>query len=189
MNLPDDTELDALAAQARAYRPLNDDEVRSLLAGAAAAGPAQERLVEHHLSIALDEAMARGGRGVAVADLYQEATLATIVAVSEYASRGGPPSGLRAFVARVVGAHLETAIEEAEIEQRGDEAFVRDAQLYETAEINLRRELGRSATTTELAAVLAWPEERVAIVGDMLNRAREMYDSEIVQFLDDDDED
>jgi DNA-directed RNA polymerase sigma subunit (sigma70/sigma32) len=187
VNLPDDTELDALAAQARAYPPLDDAEVARLLAEAVTAGPARERLVEHHLSIALDEAIARGGRGVAVADLYQEGTLATIVAVSEYASRGGTPSGLRAFVARVVGAHLESAIEEAALEQRSDEAFVRDAQLYEAAEINLRRELGRSATTMELAAALLWPEDRVAVVAEMLNAAREMYDSEIVQYLDDDD--
>ena len=169
----------------RAHRPLDVEEVRTLLADAGNTGPARERLVEHHLGIALDEALARGDRGVEVLDLYQEATVATIVAVSEYAARAGTPSGLRNFVARVVRAHLDAAIEQAKLEQRGDEAFVRDAQLYEVAELNLRHELGRSATHTELAAALEWPEDRVAIVGDMLNSAREMYDSDIVQYLDD----
>ena len=185
MTHEDDTDLDSLAAQVRSRPPLAADEVRTLLADAGSAGPAQERLVEHHLAIALDEALARGDRGVEVLDLYQEATVATIVAVSEYAARSGKPAGLRNFVSRVVRAHLDDAIEQVKLEQRGDEAFVRDAELYELAEINLRHELGRSATNTELAAALEWPEERVAIVGDMLNAAREMYDSDIVQYLDD----
>ena len=40
----------------------------------------------------------------------------------------------------------------------------------------------------ELAAELGWPEERVAIVGAMLSEARARYDSEIVEYLDDIDE-
>src|SRR5438105_12397578 len=184
----DETDLDLLAAQVRSHPPLNADEVRSLLADARDAGPAQARLVEHHLEVALDESLARGDRGLEVPDLYQEATVATIVAVSEYAARGGAPTGLRSYVARVVGAHLDDAIEEAELERRSEEAYVRDAQLYETAEISLRHELGRSATNTELAAALEWPEERVATVAEMLTAARDMYDSEIVQYLDDEDD-
>ena len=180
----DETDLDLLAAQVRSHPPLDADEVRSLLADARDAGPAQARLVEHHL----DESLARGDRGLEVTDLYQEATVATIIAVSEYAARGGAPSGLRSYVARVVGAHLDAAIEEAQLAQRSEEAFVRDAQLFETAEINLRHELGRSATNTELAAELDWPEDRVATIAEMLTEARDMYDSEIVQYLDDEEE-
>jgi len=186
--LQDDTDLDWLAAQARSVPPLPAEQVSALLSHARDAGPAQERLVEQHLGVALDEALARGDRGVEVTDLYQEATLAVIVAVSEYAARGGAPAGLRGYVARVVGAHLDDAIEEAQRERAAEEAMVRDAQLYETAEINLRHELGRSATNTELAAVLEWPEERVATVAEMLTAARDMYDSEIVQYLDDEDD-
>ena len=48
-----------------------------------------------------------------------------------------------------------------------------------------RHELGRTPTVVELAAELGWPEERVAIVGAMLNDARARYDSEIVEYLDD----
>ena len=184
----DETDLDLLAAQVRSHPPLDADEVRSLLADARDAGPAQARLVEHHLEVALDESLARGDRGLEVTDLYQEATVATIIAVSEYAARGGAPSGLRGYVARVVGAHLDAAIEEAQLAQRSEEALVRDAQLFETAEINLRHELGRSATHTELAAELDWPEDRVATIAEMLTEARDMYDSEIVQYLDDEEE-
>ncbi|MFN2582012.1 MAG: hypothetical protein ABR498_04635 [Candidatus Dormibacteria bacterium] len=181
----DDADVSALTRQVRTYPPLDLVEVAQLLAAAASPGPAQERLVEHHLRVALDEALARRDQGVDVTDLYQEATLATLVAVREYSSRRGDPTGLRAYVARVVGVHLDDAIEEARIERQADEAFVRDAQLYETAEINLRHELGRGATPTELAAVLEWPEERVVIVADAVNAAREAWDTDIVQYLDD----
>jgi hypothetical protein len=52
----------------------------------------------------------------------------------------------------------------------------------------MRHELGRDATTVELAAQLGWPDERVAIVAGMLKDARARYDSEIVEYLDDIDE-
>jgi RNA polymerase primary sigma factor len=181
----DDTDLDALAAQARAFPPLDVAEVGRLLPNAAVAGLAQERLVEDELGVALDAALARRDRGVEVLDLYQEASVAAIVAVAQYAERGGSPEGLRRYVGRVIGAHLDDAIEEAEIERRSEEAFVRDAETYETAEITLRHELGRSATTTEIAALLEWPEERVAVVAEAVMAAREIWDSEIVQYLDD----
>lgn len=183
----DDTDLDALAAQVRSYPPLPESEVHALLDTVRAHDDAiaRERLVQHHLRIALDEAIARGDRGIEVLDLYQEGSIATIIAINEYAARFGSPAGLRTFVTRVVGAHLDRTLEEAELERQSEEAFIRDARVYETAEIGLRHELGRSPTPTELAAMLEWPEERVELVGHMLENAREMYDSEIVQYLDD----
>jgi len=181
----DTTDVETLADQVRAYPPLDTEEIRRLLGAAASPGSAQSRLVEHHLAVAFDEAVARRDRGVDIGDLYQEANLAAVVAVAEYASRGGEPAGLRGYVSRVVASHLDDTVEQAEIERQADEAFVRDAQLYEAAEVNLRHELGRSATTTELAAVLEWPEERVAVVAEAVGAARELWDSEIVEYLDD----
>ena len=182
-----DPELTTLTAQARRYPPLSLDEVARLLPDSAVAGPAQEALVQHQLGIALDEALARSDRGVDVVDLYQEATVAAIVAVAQYSARGGEPAGLQRYVARVIGAHLDQTIEETELERKADEAFVRDAEAYEAAEVSLRHELGRSATTTEIAALLEWPEERVALVAEAVTNAREMWDTEIVQYLDDED--
>jgi len=182
-----DATLDELSAQVRSIPRLREDEVARLLPQAGASGPAQERLVEDHLGVVFDAALARRDRGVDVVDLYQEGTLAAIVAVAEYSSRGGAPAGLRAYVARVVGTHLDDTLEQADLERRADEAFVRDAQLYETAEVGLRHKLERAPTTTELAAVLEWPEERVEVVADAVNNARQIWDQEITQYLDDDD--
>jgi DNA-directed RNA polymerase sigma subunit (sigma70/sigma32) len=186
----DDTGLDAIAAQVRSLPPLPLDEVQRLLADVRrrGGGAAQERLVEHHLSRPLREALHRGNRGVDVVDLYQEGTVATIIAISEYAQRSDAAGGLNAFITKLVGLHLEHAIEQHELEKQEEEAFVRDARLYETAEVSMRHKLGRAATESELAAVLEWPAERVAVMAEQLSRARELYDSDVVQYLDDDDD-
>src|ERR1019366_2774332 len=133
-------------------------------------------------------AEARRGKGVEVGDLTQEGTIAGVVAVIEYAGQGGPAGGLERFVSRLVASHLDDTIELAAIERAGDEAFVRDTEIYEAAEVRTRHELGRNPTVVELAAELGWPGERVSIVGAMLNEALARYDSEIVEFLDDIDE-
>ena len=187
---PDDTALDAIAAQVRSLPPLPRDEVHELLVAVQAEqrGPAHERLVEHHLGIPLHEALLRGNRGVDAVDLYQEGTVATIIAIGEYAARSDAASGLEPFIRRVVGLHLDQILESASIEREADEAFVRDAELYETAEVGLRHRLGREATSTELAGVLRWPEERVAVVGEQITRARELWDGDIVRYLDDGEE-
>jgi hypothetical protein len=52
----------------------------------------------------------------------------------------------------------------------------------------LRRRLEREPTALELAAALEWTPEVVEVVGAVLHRARDLYDSEIVDYLDDVDE-
>ncbi|MGA7988608.1 MAG: hypothetical protein WCB51_09450 [Candidatus Dormiibacterota bacterium] len=179
-----------LAAQARALPPLSERQTAELLAEVRehGRGPALDQLVEHQLATILDLAAARRGRGVEVGDLAQEAAIASVVAVTEYATRGGLAPGLDAFVSKLMASHMDDMIELAALDRASAEAFIRDAQTYELAEVGLRHELGRDATAIELAAQLGWPDERVAIVAGMLNEARARYDSEIVEYLDDIDE-
>jgi DNA-directed RNA polymerase specialized sigma subunit len=176
-----------LDAKVRSLPPLSEDAATRLLEEVRAhgRGPALDELVEHQLAAILALAEARGGKGVEVGDLTQEGTIAGVVAVLEYAGQGGPASGLDRFVSRLVALHMDDTIELAAIERASDEAFVRDTEVYEAAEIRARHEFGRTPTVLELAAELGWPEERVAIVGAMLNDARARYDSEIVEYLDD----
>jgi DNA-directed RNA polymerase sigma subunit (sigma70/sigma32) len=176
-----------LEAKVRSLPPLSEAAIERLLVEVRAKGrgPALDELVEHQLASILELAEARGGKGVEVGDLTQEGTIAGVVAVLEYAGQGGAASGLDRFVGRLVASHLDDTIELAAIERASDEAFVRDTEIYEAAEVRTRHELGRNPTVIELAAELGWPEERVAIVGAMLNEARARYDSEIVEYLDD----
>jgi DNA-directed RNA polymerase specialized sigma subunit len=186
-------EIDApeiLVEQAKALAPLTEADTSALLTTVRelGKGPALDRLVEHQLGKILELAAARRGRGVEVGDLAQEAAIASVVAVTEYAGRGGPAKGLDSFVAKLVGSHMDDMIELAALDRASAEAFIRDAETYEMAEVRMRHELGRDATAIELAAQLGWPDERVAIVAGMLLEARSRYDSEIVEYLDDIDE-
>ena len=183
-------DLEVLEAKVRSLPALTESATARLLEDVRVhgRGPALDELVEHQLASILQLAEARSGKGVEVGDLTQEGTIAGVVAVLEYAGQGGPASGLDRFVSTLVASHMDDTLELAAIERAGDEAFVRDTEIYEAAEIRTRHELGRNPTVLELAAELGWPEERVAIVGAILNDARARYDSEIVEYLDDTDE-
>ncbi|MFN2452187.1 MAG: hypothetical protein ABR541_07535 [Candidatus Dormibacteria bacterium] len=185
-----DTELDAIAAQARSHPPLSVARVAPLLVEARTTlgGPASATLVEHHLSVALDAALARRGRGLPVGDLYQEGAIALVVAVDEYAARDGAPSGLRAYVERVVALHLDAALEKEATAVAAELVVVRDAELLSAAEVRLRRQLGRPATALELGGLLNWPPERVEMVSAVLHEAQGQYDMELLDYLDDADD-
>jgi DNA-directed RNA polymerase sigma subunit (sigma70/sigma32) len=176
-----------LDAKVRSLPALSEPATTALLSNVRTngRGPALDELVEHQLAGIIELAEARRGKGVEVSDLTQEGTIAGVVAVLEYAAQGGPSEGLDRFVGSLVASHMDDTIELAAIERAGDEAFVRDTEIYEAAEVRTRHELGRSPTVIELAAELGWPEERVSIVGAILNEARARYDSEIVEYLDD----
>lgn len=190
MTRSDVSDREILDAKVRSLPALSEPATTALLSNVRTngRGPALDELVEHQLAGIIELAEARRGKGVEVSDLTQEGTIAGVVAVLEYAAQGGPAEGLDTFVGRLVASHMDDTIELAAIERAGDEAFVRDTEIYEAAEVRTRHELGRSPTVIELAAELGWPEERVSIVGAILNEARARYDSEIVEYLDDIDE-
>jgi DNA-directed RNA polymerase sigma subunit (sigma70/sigma32) len=187
---PDDTELDAIAAQVRSFAPMPAAELSRLLADAreSPTGPATGRLVEQQLGTVLDAVLARRGQGVDLMDLYQEGSIAATVAVAEFAGRAGNASGLRAYVVRVVDTFLDDVIKREAAQKLADALLVEQVKLLEAAEVVLRRRLERQPTTLELAAALEWTPETVEVVGPALHQARDTYDAEIVDFLDDIDE-
>ena len=184
---PDDTELDAIAAQVRSFTPMPADELKGLLeeARGSPSGPATGRLVEQHLGTVLDAVLARRGQGVDLMDLYQEGSIAATVAVGEFAARGGAPAGLRAYVGRVVDTFLDDVIKREAAQKLADAMLVEQVKLLEAAEVVLRRRLEREPTTLELAAALEWTPETVEVVSAVLHQARGNYDAEIVDYLDD----
>jgi DNA-directed RNA polymerase sigma subunit (sigma70/sigma32) len=188
---PDDTALDAIAAQVRSFAPLSPREMADLLdqARRSPGGPAAGRLVEQNLGAVLDGVLARRGSAADLMDLYQEGALAATVAVNEYASRGGPAEGLHRYVARVVDKFLEDVLERERLARIADALLVEQVKLLEAAEVILRRRLEREPTTLELAAAMEWTPELVEVVAGVLHRAREAYDAEILDYLDDADGD
>jgi DNA-directed RNA polymerase specialized sigma subunit len=182
-----DTPLDSLAAQVRSRPPLPLEKVTELLGRAREeeAGEARAALVEHHLGVALEAAIARADSGVDVGDLYQEASVAVVTAVGEYAARQGDPAGLRGYVRRVVDLHVDAAVEREETERQTCEAILAETRLLDAAEVEMRNRLGRDASVTELAALLGWSEERVTVIGRLLHEARARNDETLLPFLDD----
>ncbi len=186
-SFPDDTELDAIAAQVRSLARLGDGELSSLLEEAqrAPAGPATGRLVEEQLGAVLDAVLARRGRGVGPMDLYQEGSVAATVAVGEYAARGGPAAGLRAHVLRVVDSFLDDVLEREAAQRLADTLLIEQVKLLEAAEMALRGRLGREPTMLELAGALEWTAETAEVARAALQLARSTHDAELVEFLDD----
>jgi DNA-directed RNA polymerase sigma subunit (sigma70/sigma32) len=187
---PDDTELDAIAAQVRSFAPMPATDADRLLEEAREAPTSQAtgQLVEQQLGTVLDAVLARRGQGVDLMDLYQEGSIAATVAVGEFAARGGAAEGLRAYVVRVVDTFLDDVIKREAAQKLADALLVEQVKLLEAAEVVLRRRLERDPTTLELAAALEWTPETVEVVGAVLHQARDTYDAEIVDFLDDIDE-
>jgi DNA-directed RNA polymerase sigma subunit (sigma70/sigma32) len=186
----DDTELDALAAQVRARPKLSTAAAEALIAAAVRGDrDAHAALIDHALSPVLAEAVAHRDRGVELLDLFQEGSLAALVAVEEYVERTGNGAGFVAYVRRVVNRHLDHVIEEHEAAVVEAAELAEDTRLLDVARVALHRQAGREPTVTELASVLRWSPERVELISGILDNARADFDSDIVQYLDDAGED
>ena len=183
----DDTILDQLAAQVRAHPPLPLAEVDRLLAGARRSSTGSERdtLVCHHMSVALDTALARRGREDDVAELFQEAGVAVVAAVNDYAAGDGDAGGLLACVRSATAAQVEGVLRHERELREEAEALVRDTRMLDVAQVGLRAKLGRDATSAELAGVLEWAPERVDLLIAILADARRLNDETLIPFLED----
>ncbi|MEO8898972.1 MAG: hypothetical protein ABI352_09350 [Candidatus Dormibacter sp.] len=188
---PDDTALDAIAAQVRALAPMPDEDTALLIAESreTPAGQSTTRLVEQQLGTVLAAVLDRRRPDLDVMDLYQEGSIAATVAVGEYVARGGPPAGLQPYVRRVVEDFLDDVVERETAQRVADALLVENVKLLEAADLALRDRLDREPTTLELAGALNWTPDAVEVVAASLGLAREQYDAEIVEYLDDVDDD
>ena len=111
---------------------------------------AKKRLIEGNLRTTLEYAKEYDGKGVLLSDLVQEANMALLMAVEEYAKAGGE-NGFDSYVAEKIKKALELAVEEeASADQTGEELAARVNVLQQIAQ-TLAAELGREATVEELA--------------------------------------
>ncbi len=111
---------------------------------------AKKRLVEGNLRAALEYAREYDGKGVLLSDLVQEANMALLMAVEEYAKAGGE-TGFDSYVGQRIKKALELAVEEEQsADQTGEELAARVNVLSQISQ-TLAAELGREATVEELA--------------------------------------
>lgn len=142
---------------------------------------AREALLRAHLDWVVGAAAERGERGLSQGDLFQEGALGLMEAISSFRSSG--QADFEAYARSKVGEVMDRALSEEESCRRDAAGLVAAAEDYERAEVELRRDLGRPATTAELAARLEWSQDRTAQVGNMVDEARRRHDEEILAYL------
>lgn len=111
---------------------------------------AKKRLVEGNLRVALEYAKEYDGKGVFLSDLVQEANMALLMAVEEYAKAGGE-TGFDSYVGQKIKKALELAVEEELSADRTGEELAARVNVLSQISQTLAAELGREATVEELA--------------------------------------
>jgi len=168
-------------AQVDAYPRLSDDEQGRLLATRGTAREAANRtLIEHNLFLVYEAAHARRQEGIAFGDLFQEGSLALISAVEHYT---GTEHGFTASLRAAIDATMDAVVAMTRDAQRNDEAFVAACRVFERAEALMTADLQRPPTDAEIAKLLEWDVQRVAIIRAMLQEAREVHDEDLLPYL------
>jgi RNA polymerase primary sigma factor len=176
----DDDERD-YQAQVTAYPRLSDAEQGRLLATRGSAREAANRtLIEHNLYLVFDAARARRQEAIPLGDLFQEGSLALISAVEHYT---GTEQGFTAALQGAIDATMDAVVAMTRDAQRNDEAFVAACRVFERADALLAADLQRAPTDQEIAKLLAWDVQRVAIIREMLREARKLHDEDLLPYL------
>jgi len=179
----EDVDVRALAAEARrGNRPDPAEHDRLLEAASRGDSQARELLLNAHLDWVASAAEERRDRGLSEGDLFQEGALGLMAAIGAFGPAGG--GDFEAACRREIATHMDRALDDEEAAVRDSERLARAAEDYEGAEIGLRRELGREATTGELAEKLEWTRERTEEVGRLVDDARRRHDEELLSYLD-----
>lgn len=121
---------------------------------------AKKRLVEGNLRTALEYAREYDGKGVLLTDLVQEANMALLMAVEEYAKAGGE-TGFDSYVSQRIKKALELAVEEEQSADRTGEELAARVNVLSQISQTLAAELGREATVEELADKMKMSVEEI----------------------------
>jgi RNA polymerase primary sigma factor len=174
--------VDEYRAQVARYPRLPEaEEQRLLQTRGAEREAANQVLIEHNLDLVFEAAWARRERGVPFGDLFQEGSVGLISAVEHYRENG---TSFRRSLELAIGAVMDDILAQTANAQRNDEAFASACRALESADRLLAGQLGRPPTALEVARLLHWDEARVAVIRAMLDEARNEYDRDLVEYLD-----
>jgi RNA polymerase sigma factor (sigma-70 family) len=142
---------------------------------------AREALIKAHLDWVAAAARERSARGLAEGDLFQEGIIGLIEAIEGFRASGRLE--FEAFARERVAISMDAALGNEERVVRNGRLLVQAADDYVTAEMTLRRELGRDSTIVELAEKLEWSVQRTEEIGQIVADARRRHDEELLQYL------
>jgi DNA-directed RNA polymerase specialized sigma subunit len=178
----DDQRVEDLAAAAGAnHRPDRAEHERLLQAAGRGDHRACEALTEAHLDWVVAAARERAERGLSQADLFQEGTIGLMEAIRAFSS--SHRHDFETFARERVALQMDRALGAEDKAVQDGKMLLQAAQDYVRAEFSVRRELGRAATTAELAAKLEWTVQRTEEIGQMVADAQRRHDEEILQYL------
>lgn len=173
---------DLAKTASRAHHPAGAEHRRLLKAAAQGDAKARDELTQAHLDWVLGAARERADRGLSQGDLFQEGSIGLMEAIDRFPSSGW--RDFEGFARRQVARRMDRALGEEERVVNDGRMLIRAAEEYVGAEMSLRRELGRSATDSELAEKLEWSVHRTEEIGQMVADARRRHDEELLQYLD-----
>lgn len=137
-----------------------EEQERLLKEAAEGRKEAKKRLVEGNLRVALEHAGEYEGKGVPVTDLVQEANMALLMAVEEYAHEQDIRE-FESYASQRIRKALEAALEEQQsAKQTGEELAARVNVLQQVSGL-LAGELGREPMVEELADKMKMTVEEI----------------------------
>jgi RNA polymerase sigma factor (sigma-70 family) len=169
------------AAAGRDQLPEDAEHQRLLDSAGHGDQDARQTLTRAHLDWVVTAARERADRGLSVDDLFQEGTIGLMEAVERFQSTGR--QDFEAYAREHLASRMDAALGDEERAVRDSELLVQAAEDYQRAEIDVRRQLGRSPTDAELAQKLEWTVERTAEIGQIVADARRRHDEELLQYL------
>jgi RNA polymerase primary sigma factor len=184
--------LKAFAEEAERDRSNPEELARLLKSASEGDADALKRVFNENLAMVLRRAhqLAGTAEGLLSEDeLLQEGSVALTAEIREYAAGYPGVDAAMQFSAHAedeVVERMTRALDEQRSAERAKRQLVEDAQAYERAEISIRRDKKREATTEELAEKLEWPPEKTRLLGEMVAEARRQHDEELLQYIEPD---
>lgn len=160
------------------------DDARLLALAAAGDPDAQAYLFTAYSGLVSRAARARDGVPLGYDDLYQEASLGLVEAIHSFS--GPEVAAFVTFAKKRIEAQIDAALAVEQHALEEARRLLTAATDYETAELNLARELKRPPTQAELAVRLEWSTVRTRQIADIVAEARRRQDEELLQYLDPD---
>lgn len=172
-----------LAEEASRISKPTPDERRHLLEAAAEGDArAQDRIFRAQLESLIRQAVARAAGALSVEELFQEGSLGLLGAIRDFAGSGR--DDFDSFAQERVAEAMEAALAQEADAVAAARKLVGDAEVYELAEIAIRKDLGRPATESEIAQKLEWSVEQTRLMGELVADARRRHDEEVLRYLD-----
>lgn len=122
---------------------------------------AKKRLLEGNLGMVVEQAKAYKDQGLPFGDLIQEANIALIMAVDNFAAEQGEAEHFHEQALAQIEEALKAALEEQKMENEIEGEMLARVNVLKEVSQRMATELGREASVTELAEKMKMSEDEI----------------------------